>query len=159
MWKPFLKALAIFMAKASIVVITLIFIFLQYRHFYQINAITFTVWKKWEGKCYITPYPYLGFYTPQQNYIQMSNLGEIDIFIDQDSTLLIFNEEWGEGALNNVKCYFPNYKYKHFYLDSLSTKEETKTFLIERAKYRKTLPSIFISAKSMWVETQNTSQP
>ena len=65
MWKPFLKALAMKMAKASIVVITLIFIFLQYRHFYQINAITFTVWKKWGGKCYITPYPYLGFVTIQ----------------------------------------------------------------------------------------------
>ena len=48
MWKPFLKALAIFMAKVSIVVITFIFIFLQYRHFYHINEMTFTVWKKWE---------------------------------------------------------------------------------------------------------------
>ena len=44
----------------------------------------------------MTPYRYWGITTPKDNYIRMSNVGDVFIYIQQD-TLLIFNYITSEG--------------------------------------------------------------
>lgn len=139
-----------------ICIILLAFIWKQYRHFYQVDDVTFTAWKTSEGYCYITPYKYWGVSPPKNNYIKLSNVGYINIFIDKDSTLLIFNDYFYLKN-NNVECKFNDYKYKHFGLDSLSSMKETKLHEIKRKEHKRYLPYIEMDVGYMKVETQNSS--
>lgn len=85
---------------------------------------TFTVWKKGGGYCYVTPYRYWGMSTPKNNYIRMSNVGDAVIYIQQD-TLLIFNYSTNEGYNNEVNCHLSDYHYRHFTVtyDSISKRK------------------------------------
>lgn len=138
---------------------TLVFSFCQFRYFYRVDNMTFTVWKKLGGYCYVLPYRYWGLFSPVKDYIKMSNVGNINIYLDKDSTLLIFNEPTNDGICNDVECHFQTYKFKHFCLDSLSSMEETRLFEMKRIGYRQTLPFIDISPRSMWVEVENSHLP
>lgn len=154
-----IKKFLIFIMSVALSIGIVVFFFCQFRHFYQVDNMTFTVWKKWGGYCYVTPYRYWGLFTPRGDYIKMPNVGNINIYIDNDSTLLIFNESTNDGICNDVECHFYTYKFKHFYLDSLSSLEETRLFEMKRVGYRQTLPFIDISPRSMWVEVGNFSLP
>lgn len=154
-----IKKFLIFIMSVALSIGAVVFFFCQFRHFYQVDNMTFTVWKKWGGYCYVTPYRYWGLFTPKRDYIKMSNVGNINIYLDKDSTLLIFNESTNDGICNDVECHLHTYKFKHFYLDSLSSMEETRLFEMKRVEYRQTLPFIDISPRSMWVEAGNSSLP
>lgn len=138
---------------------TLAFSFCQFRHFYRVDNMIFTVWKKVGGYCYVIPYRYWGLFSPAKDYIKMSNVGNVGIYIDKDSTLLILNEFTNDGIYNGVECHFQTYKFKHIYLDSLSSMEEVRLFEMKRAGYRQTLPFIDISPRSMWVEIEKSRLP
>ena len=135
-----------------------IFIWNQYRHFYHVGNMTFTVWKKYGGYCYITPYKYWGISAPKKDYIKLSNIADIDIYIDKDSTLLIFNDYlYLKYPDNKVECNFSTFKYKHFMLDSLSSIENTKLHELERIIYKRKYPFIYIDIRHMKTEIQDSS--
>ena len=154
-----MKKFLIFVVSVILSIVVLILISSQYRHFYQVDNMTFTVWKKWGGYCYVTPYRYWGLFTPERNYIKMSNVGNVNVYLDKNSTLLIFNESTNDGATNDVECHLQTYKFKHFSLNSLSSMEETRLFEVKKRGYRQTLPFIDISPRSMWVEVGNSMLP
>lgn len=140
-------------------IIALVVTWKQYRHFYQVGNTTLTVWKKWGGYCYITPYKYWGIYAPENNYIKMLNFGHVNIFINKDSTLLILNGPTNNGRKNNIECYLPDYRYLHFYI-----KKEDRSFSATESWDEKIdsieslrLPSIHIDVSDMSVEINKSS--
>lgn len=129
----------------SIIVIS--FIWTEYRHFYNIKNMTFTVWKKSNGKCYITPYRYWGLKLPSKNYIIVPNLGSITFCIKEDS-LIIFNEGCSECSANeneNFECHLTNYKYS--YIES----EDYEYIRKMRRKYLENFPYISIAIDELYV--------
>ena len=132
----------------------LIFIWTQYRHFYQVDNITFTIWKQFGGDCYITPYRYWWFSTPKKDYIKTSNVGGVLIHINEDSTLIIFNNCY---INDDVKCHFTNYKNQCNSPDP-SNYEEIKAWNEKRNSYRDSLPFIEIDVREMNVFIQNFSE-
>ena len=98
-------------------VIILIFVWIalsQYRHFYNVGNMTFTVWKTGNGYCYITPYKYWSVTIPNTNYIRVPNLGGVNIFILKDSTLVIFQEFIYEKGTEFTECVLSDYKYRFY---------------------------------------------
>lgn len=70
-----------------------------------------TVWKRVGGECFIMPYKYCGLTLPEKNFIVVHNLGGLDIFFSNDSTLLIHKG----GGIQKIKgIYLPDYKYEYF---------------------------------------------
>jgi surface polysaccharide O-acyltransferase-like enzyme len=137
------------------IVISLFFLF-QYRHFYEVNDITFTIWKTKNG-CYITPYRYLGLTLPQNDYIKTGNLGEVLIAIDKDTTLLIFNDCYTDGI--SVECVLSKYRYQYF-SPSLSgrTLKEVNLFHTRRKTcFELNLPVISMDIKEMYVRITNNN--
>jgi len=134
-------------------IILSIFIWTQYRHFYRVADLTFTVWKRTDGYCYITPYAYWGFSSPKDDYIRASNIGQIDIYIDNDSTLLVFNSYHHLEYKNEIECYLRKYKYRHF---EASPSYNDKSWELKRIKYRNNLPFIEINIREMNVSTNNS---
>lgn len=120
-----IKKFLIFIMSVVFSVVLLVFVWNQYRHFYQVGNMTFTVWKKWGGYCYVTPYQYWGITTPKDNYIRMSNVGNAVIYLQKD-TLLIFHHPTDVGVRNNdISCHLSDYYYRHFTVtyDSISKLE------------------------------------
>ena len=142
----------------ALCVIALVVTWKQYRHFYQVGNVTLTVWKKWGGYCYITPYKYWGISAPEKNYIKMSNLGDVHIYVDKDSTLLIFNHYINDtGGGNKVECNLTDYRYQHFDIKKHSSSEieswHKKFKSIDSLK----LPYIYIDVRWMQAEIENSS--
>lgn len=101
------------MKKALIAIIIMLlsfFIWKQYRHFYRVDNIVFTVWKTSTGYCYITPYMYFGVFIPQDNFIKVSNAANTHIYVKDASTLVVFNQEYNNGAQNDIECHFTKFK-------------------------------------------------
>ncbi len=88
---------------ASIICCLLTALF-QYRNFYKVNNLVFTVWKSNKG-CYITPYCFLGFSIPQKDYIHLSNNGNILIYMNKDSSFLIFDDCMTDSIECSLKTY------------------------------------------------------
>ena len=137
-------------------IIALIFTWKQYRHFYQVGNITLTVWKKWGGYCYITPHKYWGISAPENNYIKMRNLGDIYIYVDKDSTLLIFNYP-NYGCENYVECNLTDYHYQHFEvgLEPSSDDESWRNKIASIDSLK--LPYIYIDVRWMQAKIENSS--
>ncbi len=116
----------------------------QYRHFYKVNDITFTVWKQWGGDCYITPYPYIGITSPKKNYIKTTNSAEFFMYISPDS-LFIFSYLTSKDKLD---CNLPNYKYQEYPLKIGSGIKKFKTWgnIVDKYQNLK-LPYIYIDVK------------
>lgn len=94
-------------------VASLVFAWSQYRHFYKVNDQEFTVWKTKNG-CYIMPYKYWGITLPKENYISISNLGSLTIFVNDSSTLLIFKDRNYSDQERYIKCNLHEYNYQLF---------------------------------------------
>lgn len=146
------------MKKLLILILTivlLIFTWKQYRHFYQVGDVTFTVWKRPGGYCYITPYRYWGLSIPKENYIKAANLGEVNFYIDKNSTLLIYNYYVHIGRNNCIECHFDKYNYKQFELSSTASEEDIKLWETKRRDLRDRLPFFEIDIKWMNAEIGN----
>lgn len=129
-------------------IILLFFVWTEYRHFYEIDNVTFTVWKRLGGKCYITPYKYWGLTAPKKDYIIAPNLGSIAIFIDKDSTLIIFDEDL---LKNTIECHFINYKYR--YIPYSQELDSIKSQAKRQREYEKTMPHIYINLEETYVSS------
>lgn len=93
-----------------IIVITLLCVLilylLFYRHFKTVGNTTFTIWKYYDG-CIITPYVYLGIHKPQTDYILSSNVGEVLIFNENDSTFIVYDDMYGDSIVSkSLKFHF-----------------------------------------------------
>lgn len=141
----------------SIIVLSLIlfvFVYSQYRYFYKVDDVTFTVWKKWGGYCYITPYRYWGLSAPENDYIKARNVGKVHIFINnRDSSLLIFNYSSHDVYSNDIECVFSNFKFQHFKVKS-NTGEDIMDWEIKSGEYRDSLSCIDIDIMHMkvWIK-------
>lgn len=97
--------------KATFLLLLTIFIigtiFQQYRHFYTFSGYTFTVWKRWGGTCYIMPYKHTSLSLPDKDYLTVSNVGYLTVFLKPDSSLIIF-----DGLNNDLKTHFQDYKFQ-----------------------------------------------
>lgn len=153
---------------AIVLILLLFFGWKQYRHFYKVDDIVFTVWKTTTGYCYITPYIYLGFSAPEDNFIKASNVTLIDIFVKDKSTLIIFNDEYNVGAVNEVECHFTKLKCIHCPTpERMEWKRDSEISLSEIEQYfkqreiwgeewemcEKTMPHILLDIRYMNVST------
>lgn len=151
-----------------LVVTFLIFLLSQNRHFCKVANVTFTIFKTKNG-AYIVPYKYFGFFAPKEDYIRISNIGSLVIFVD-DATMLIFNDKGYSKDGNWIEICLTNYKYQHF-PPIASLEWENNMLLGEKsmeqhfdeidllAKKRKTcadnLPFINIDMRWMKISIQN----
>lgn len=107
--------------KKFLIIISIIFLLIfgviQYRHFYRVDGLTFTVWKQWNGFCYITPYRYWGLSAPKNDYIKASNVSDILIYVGADTTLSVFTHYI---YADSIICNFRNYKHHFFSPDRTS---------------------------------------
>ena len=69
-----------------IILIVSLMLFYESRHFYKIGDRTLTVWKTNNG-CFVIPYSYYGILPPQKNYLRLSNIGTVHIFIVPNDSL------------------------------------------------------------------------
>jgi hypothetical protein len=127
----------------------------QYRHFYDVDDMTFTFWKTGNG-CYITPYKYKKITIPKDNYMRASNVGGAIIFIGKDSTLYIFPEFTYECGADTIECNLSSYKYKYFpkinELEHIKSIQDTINF------YKKSgYPYINIYIAEMYTQIGNIS--
>jgi hypothetical protein len=142
--------------KKTIVIVFVLMIFVllisQYHssHFYKVNNITFTVWKKTWSSVYITPYKYKGFFHPKQDYIETSACDFLTICLENDSSLIIFNS--GYEANRFIKCNFTNYKYKLF-INKNETVEDVGNYYKSRKKSMDKYPFFDIYIKEMTAYT------
>lgn len=89
------------------IICCLVIAWFQYRNFYKVNNHVFTVWKSNKG-CFITPYCFLGFSKPQKDYIHLSNVGSILIYMKKDSSFLIFDN----CMTDSIRCFSKTYKFR-----------------------------------------------
>ena len=66
------------------------FYLLEYKFYYTVEDVTFTFWNTSNG-CYIMPYKYTGLLFPKDNYLIVSPLDYIDIFVGDDIIYVFFN--------------------------------------------------------------------
>ena len=106
--------------KKTIVIVSILMIFVLLfslfpyeKHYYKVNNITFTLYIKFGGKCYIMPYEYTGIFAPNQDYIEINKTDNILICIEKDSYFVIFEEQSQTGE-PNITYHFNNYKCKIF---------------------------------------------
>jgi hypothetical protein len=71
------------------------------------------VWKTKNG-CYTIPYRYLGLSLPQKDYVNISNVGSLTIFIKDNSALLIFYNRTDDG-IEYINCNLKNFTYQEFF--------------------------------------------
>lgn len=70
-------------------VILLVYLLLR-RRFYCIDENRcITVWKTFNNRCYIIPNKYYGVVRPFDNYIQTTNVGDVDIIWDDSNNAII----------------------------------------------------------------------
>lgn len=100
------------------IVVCLVLAWLNYRSFYTIHNTTFTVWKRWGGYCYITPYPYFGIKPPKDDFVKIPNVSSITICIKEDS-LIIFDEDFSQCAEgDSLYVSFTRYNYRYIQSDN-----------------------------------------
>ena len=67
------------------------FYLLEYKFYYTVEDVTFTFWNTFNG-CYIMPYKYTGLLFPKDNYMIVSPLDCIDIFVGDD-IIYVFSQD------------------------------------------------------------------
>jgi len=126
------------------------------------------VWKTQNG-CYIIPYRYFGLFLPQKDYVNISNVGSLTIFIKDKSTLLIFYDRTDDG-LKTINCNIKRFDYQEFLPigykkgnggivlpDKIENYFEMDSILqAKRKQCIDSFPFISISAGTMSVNLKNT---
>lgn len=132
---------------------SIIFAFYESRNFYSIGDMDFTVWKTWHG-CYIIPFQYFGICKPQKDYLKLSNIGAIDIFIQSDSTLVIFADPHRDGY-TEIKCNLKKYRYYTYAIgNGMEELEQSKQWIKLWKRYSSKYPSLSIDARDMNIEVR-----
>ncbi len=67
------------------------FYLLEYKFYYTVGSTTFTFWNTSNG-CYIMPYKYKGLLLPKNNYMIVSPVDYVDIFVGDD-IIYFFSKE------------------------------------------------------------------
>lgn len=144
-----MKKLIIFI----IVVGTLAFIKIEHRYFYTIHDINFTVWKRLGGDCIIMPYKYYGLTVPKSDYIIASNRGAISIFVNNDLSLIFYNEAYDQKEQINFNL--PNYKYNYIEYPRKEGIDSIRSYAKKQSELREYLPNIYIDIKEMYSVIDN----
>ena len=101
-----------------------VFVWSQFRHFYIVNNVSFTVWKRVGGYCYVIPGRYYSLKKPKKDYIRVSNVGSLLICLKNDSSLVLFNNRYIDN--DSVYINFKNYKFEYYSPNSRSIDEIKK---------------------------------
>jgi hypothetical protein len=115
------------------------------------------------------PYRYLWLFLPQKNYVNISNVGSLTIFIKDKSMLLIFYDRTDDG-LKNINCNLKNFNYQEFlptgykkgnngiiFYEKIENYFEMDSMLNEKRKQCiDFLPFISIDARTMSIDIKNT---
>jgi hypothetical protein len=162
------------MKKILIVILViglLLFACREYRHFYKVGDMTFTVWRL-RDTCYVMPYRYLGVVSPKDNYIIASYNG-VSVYVDKDSTLFISDGHYDTTCkLSEYKFLLITAPYKRINIKDYSSKDDdtiqniyfTKIDSIKKEvdsiySYVNPLPQIHVYIDEDWhnmeVKTQN----
>ena len=137
--------------KIIIIIISLfllLWIWGQSRNFYTVNNITFTVWKRFGGYCYITPYKYYGVTKPKNDYIIASNSGGIYVYIAKDSTLIIYDNAY---AIRGIECNFSSFKWHHLKNPS----PYDRNFAFKRDSLYGNLPTLDVDIRNSCARIKN----
>lgn len=129
---------------------SVLFSVVWYRSFYIINEVEFSVWKTYKG-CYITPYKYWGALPPKDNYLRISNIGTVDIFMCKDKTLCVFIDPHSDGATETV-CKLKSCQYYSYSTDGKEELKRSKYGVEEWKKYQSIYPYITIDARVVKIE-------
>ena len=114
-----------------------VFVWSQFRHFYIVNNISFTVWKRVGGYCYVKP---------KKDYIRVSNVGSLLICLKNDSSLVLFNNRYIDN--DSVYINFKNYKFEYYSPNSRSI-DEIKKWDEMRSVNRRNLPFLEVDIREM----------
>lgn len=110
---------------------------------------TFTVWKRVGGPCYIMPYQYKGIFAPTTDYIPAPNYGAIMILVEEDSTLIVYDDDSVKGK---IECHFrDNKKWK--YIPSPEKDENDEAYSKGRREHLYRLPYIEINILESYART------
>ena len=118
----------------------------QFRHFYIVNNISFTVWKRVGGYCYVIPGRYYSLKKPKKDYIRVSNVGSLLICLKNDSSLVLFNNRYIDN--DSVYINFKNYKFEYYSPNSRSI-DEIKKWDEMRSVNRRNLPFLEVDIREM----------
>ena len=123
-----------------------VFVWSQFRHFYIVNNISFTVWKRVGGYCYVIPGRYYSLKKPKKDYIRVSNVGSLLICLKNDSSLVLFNNRYIDN--DSVYINFKNYKFEYYSPNSRSIDVITKCDEM-RSVNRRNLPFLEVDIREM----------
>lgn len=123
-----------------------VFVWSQFRHFYIVNNISFTVWKRVGGYCYVMPGRYYSLKKPKKDYIRVSNVGSLLICLKNDSSLVLFNNRYIDN--DSVYINFKNYKFEYYSPNSRSI-DEIKKWDEMREVNRRNLPFLEVDIREM----------
>ena len=123
-----------------------VFVWSQFRHFYIVNNISFTVWKRVGGYCYVIPGRYYSLKKPKKDYIRVSNVGSLLICLKNDSSLVLFNNRYIDN--DSVYINFKNYKFEYYSPNSRSI-DEIKKWDEMRSVKRRNLPFLEVDIREM----------
>lgn len=123
-----------------------VFVWSQFRHFYIVNNISFTVWKRVGGYCYVIPGRYYSLKKPKKDYIRVSNVGSLLICLKNDSSLVLFNNRYIDN--DSVYINFKNYKFEYYSPNSRSI-DEIKKWDEMRSVNRRNLPFLEVDIREM----------
>lgn len=128
------------------VIAMFVFIWSQFRHFYIVNNVSFTVWKRVGGYCYVIPGRYYSLKKPKKDYIRVSNVGSLLICLKNDSSLVLFNNRYIDN--DSVYINFKNYKFEYYSPNSRSI-DEIKKWDEMRNVNRRNLPFLEVDIREM----------
>lgn len=123
-----------------------VFVWSQFRHFYIVNNISFTVWKRVGGYCYVMPGRYYSLKKPKKDYIRVSNVGSLLICLKNDSSLVLFNNRYIDN--DSVYINFKNYKFE-YYSPNFRSIDEIKKWDEMRELNRRNLPFLEVDIREM----------
>ena len=133
---------------------SILYVFYEGRTFYSIHKKNFTIWKTYSG-CYIMPYRYWGLCKPNKNYLRLSNIGAIDIFILDDSTLSIFADPHIDGYAD-IEFHMENSKfYTYTASNGIKELEQSRQWLKLWNEHRSMYPYLSIDAREGNVKIWN----
>ena len=133
---------------------SILYVFYEGRSFYSIHKKNFTIWKTYSG-CYIMPYRYWGLCKPNKNYLRLSNIGAIDIFILDDSTLSIFPDPHIDGYAD-IEFHMENSKfYTYTASNGIKELEQSRQWLKLWNEHRSMYPYLSIDAREDHVKVWN----
>ena len=128
------------------VIAMFVFVWSQFRHFYIVNNVSFTVWKRVGGYCYVIPGRYYSLKKPKKDYIRVSNVGSLLICLKNDSSLVLFNNRYIDN--DSVYINFKNYKFEYYSPNSRSI-DEIKKWDEMRSVNRRNLPFLEVDIREM----------